>query len=90
MFCLGPLAPSNGESPGRRYCVRVKDVATSPDGIPIAFEVDGSGDHALVFVHGWSCDRSYWAKQLPAFETRYRVVAMDLAGHGESGSGRAD
>jgi len=42
--------------------------ATSPDGIPIAYDDAGSGSPALVFVHGWSCDRSYWRHQLPAFE----------------------
>ena len=43
---------------------------------------------ALVFVHGWSCDRSYWVNQMASFAPRHRVVAIDLAGHGESGSGR--
>src|SRR5918994_764401 len=43
---------------------------------------------ALVFVHGWSCDRSYWSRQLPHFAGRHNVVAIDLAGHGESGVGR--
>lgn len=65
------------------------DVVHSPDGIPISFESAGSGEPALVFVHGWSCDRGYWRGQLPAFADRYRVVALDLAGHGDSGSGRA-
>jgi pimeloyl-ACP methyl ester carboxylesterase len=60
----------------------------SPDGIPIVFDVDGAGDRTLVFVHGWSCDRSYWAQQIPALAPRYRVVAIDLAGHGESGVAR--
>lgn len=62
--------------------------ATSPDGIPIAYEVHGDGAPALVFVHGWSCDRGYWAGQLEPFSRRYTVVAMDLAGHGASGGGR--
>jgi pimeloyl-ACP methyl ester carboxylesterase len=66
----------------------VRDVATSPDGIPIVFDVEGSGDPCLVFVHGWSCDRTYWVHQLPAFAARHRVASVDLAGHGESGSGR--
>jgi len=66
----------------------MKDVATSSDGIPIHFEVDRTGRRAIVFVHGWSCDRTYWASQMRAFADRYRVVAVDLAGHGESGAGR--
>jgi pimeloyl-ACP methyl ester carboxylesterase len=57
----------------------------SADGVPIRYEVHGSGEPALVFVHGWSCDRSYWDAQVPYFSERYRVVTIDLAGHGESG-----
>ena len=44
---------------------------------------------ALVFVHGWSCDRSYWSHQTSYFAARHQVVAVDLAGHGASGMGRA-
>jgi pimeloyl-ACP methyl ester carboxylesterase len=63
-------------------------VATSRDGIPLAFEVHGAGPPTLVFVHGWSCDRSYWRGQLRPLAARYQTVALDLAGHGESGVGR--
>jgi pimeloyl-ACP methyl ester carboxylesterase len=67
--------------------------ATAPDGIRIAYEAHGSGAPgapALIFVHGWSCDRSYWNGQLAAFSPAYKVVAVDLAGHGESALGRRD
>jgi pimeloyl-ACP methyl ester carboxylesterase len=63
-------------------------VATSRDGIPLAFEVHGAGTPTLVFVHGWSCDRSYWRGQVGPLAARYQTVAVDLAGHGESGVGR--
>ena len=36
----------------------------SADGVPIAYEVHGQGSPALVLVHGWSCDRSYWKEQI--------------------------
>lgn len=62
--------------------------ATSSDGTKISYEVHGAGKPALVFLHGWSCDRSYWKKQIEPFAQRYEVVAIDLAGHGESGLGR--
>lgn len=62
----------------------------SADGVEISFEVAGEGDPVLVFVHGWSCDRSYWREQFDRFAEDYRVVAIDLAGHGESGTGRTD
>src|SRR5215211_3854187 len=66
----------------------MRGVVTSRDGIPLAFEVHGAGAPAVVLVHGWSCDRSYWDGQVGPLAARYRTVAVDLAGHGESGSGR--
>lgn len=64
--------------------------AASADGVAIAYEARGAGRRALIFVHGWSCDRTYWKGQLDSLERRYRVVAIDLAGHGESGTNRKD
>lgn len=49
-----------------------------------------SADTALVFVHGWSCDRTYWKHQVDHFAERYQVVAVDLAGHGQSGVDRRE
>jgi len=63
-------------------------VAVSADGLPISYEVSGSGEPALVFVHGWSCDARYWREQVPRFSTRHRVITLDLAGHGHSGAWR--
>ena len=60
------------------------------DGERIAYEVRGKGDLAIVLVHGWSCDRSYFQRQLETFSDRYTVVTLDLAGHGESTLGRED
>jgi pimeloyl-ACP methyl ester carboxylesterase len=67
---------------------RRADTVTSPDGIAIRFDITGAGDRAIVFVHGWSCDRTYWRHQVDAFADVSRVVTIDLAGHGESGDGR--
>src|SRR6266511_936859 len=64
--------------------------AVSADGLPVGFEVRGRGAPALVFVHGWSCDHRYRKSQLSHFAERHRVVVIDLAGHGESGSGRRE
>jgi pimeloyl-ACP methyl ester carboxylesterase len=62
-----------------------RDIATSADGISIAYELHGEASPALIFVHGWSCDRSYWAGQVEPFSQQFTVIAIDLAGHGESG-----
>ncbi len=60
-------------------------VAISKDGTPISYEVYGAGEPTLVFVHGWSCDSRYWRSQVEEFSQKYRVVVLDLAGHGHSG-----
>jgi pimeloyl-ACP methyl ester carboxylesterase len=64
-------------------------VARSPDGLSIGYEVRGSGMPALVFVHGWCCDRTYWRHQLEHFAGTHQVIAPDLGGHGTSGAGRS-
>jgi pimeloyl-ACP methyl ester carboxylesterase len=56
----------------------------SGDGMEIAYTVAGDGPVAVVLIHGWACDRSYWSEQIGALAGTYRVVAVDLAGHGES------
>jgi pimeloyl-ACP methyl ester carboxylesterase len=64
-------------------------VVLSKDGVPISYEIVGSGEPTLVFVHGWSCDARYWRAQLPHFSKNHRVVTLDLAGHGHSGMTRS-
>ena len=68
----------------------VSGTATSPDRIPIRYHAAGKGDPALVFVHCGGCERSFWDGQVAHFAAKHRVVALDLAGHGQSGAGRKD
>ncbi|MGD9950883.1 MAG: alpha/beta fold hydrolase [Desulfobulbus sp.] len=63
-------------------------VVLSRDNTPISYEVYGTGEPTLVFVHGWSCDSRYWRLQVDQFAKKYRVVVLDLAGHGQSGMTR--
>src|SRR5947209_6213394 len=60
------------------------------DGLTVVCDVSGQGDTALVFLHGWCGDRAYWKSQAAAFAKDYRIVAIDQAGHGESGKDRKD
>ncbi len=60
----------------------------APDGVSIAYSAAGAGEIALVFVHGGLANRNFFDGQLKAFANRYRVIAPDLAGHGESGANR--
>lgn len=44
----------------------------------------------MIFIHGWSCDSRYWQKQITAFSKDNQVIAIDLAGHGNSSLDRLD
>lgn len=63
-------------------------LVASKDGTQISYEVYGSGEPTLVFVHGWSCDARYWREQIPEFAKAHKIVVIDLAGHGHSGMTR--
>lgn len=82
----------------RRYCIGLlAALALAPavqaatiNGIPVDYTEYGEGPATLVFVHGWTCDESSWEAQADAFAERYRVVTLDLPGHGDSGSPAED
>lgn len=52
-------------------------------GRAVHYEVRGVGP-TIIFVHGWTCDETSWARQVPVFARHYRVVTLDLPGHGRS------
>jgi pimeloyl-ACP methyl ester carboxylesterase len=67
-----------------------KKTIRTDDGLEIVCDVRGRGDTALVFLHGWCGDREHWKHQAEAFAADYRIVALDQAGHGESGKNRKE
>jgi len=54
------------------------------NGVRLYYERHGDSGEPLVFVHGYSGDISDWRPQLPEFSPAYRVLVMDLRGHGRS------
>lgn len=68
--------------------VMLSRTTASFDGVCIVYSVSGTADTTLVFVHGGMSDRSFWDGQHTFFAEQYRVIALDLAGHGESGQNR--
>lgn len=39
---------------------------------------------AVILIHGFTLDQSFWSKQIPALAKTHRVIALDSPGHGES------
>jgi pimeloyl-ACP methyl ester carboxylesterase len=60
------------------------------DGVRVHYKSYGKGRDALVFVHGWTCNMDFWRGQIPAFESKTRVIAIDLPGHGQSDKPHVD
>ena len=55
------------------------------DGLKIHSSSNGRGSKTIILVHGWTCDDTSWAEQVPLAKT-FRVVTLDLPGHGRSDS----
>ena len=60
------------------------------DGAIINYQVVGTGDTTLLFVHGSYIDQTYWKDQVKYFKQDYTIVTLDLPGHGKSGRDRKD
>lgn len=56
----------------------------SPVSLPLHVEEHGSGGRPLVLVHGFGANSYTWRHWLPALADSYRVVLVDLKGHGAS------
>ena len=54
-------------------------------GTRLFYTDEGDGDPPLLLVHGWGADSAGWSALIPQFQTRHRVLAVDLRGHGRSG-----
>jgi len=87
-IALSPLLFSAAIANGDETAKAKKGMVRAADGLSIVFEDRGKGETALLFLHGWCGDRLWWKHQVDKFADDYRVVAVDQAGHGESGKDR--
>lgn len=86
LMACGEKAVSTQETPANP--VPSEGFINSQDGIPIFYKKQGSGATALVFVHGWCIDGSYFQQQMDHLDDEYTVISIDLPGHGKSGNKR--
>src|SRR5579863_5487316 len=53
------------------------------DSSKLYYESRGTGP-AILFLHGGYLEHSMWAKQVDFFSKKYKVVTIDLPGHGKT------
>ena len=53
------------------------------NGISLAYQERGTG-LPLIFLHAFPLNRTMWAPQEEALSSQFRVITVDLRGHGES------
>ncbi len=82
LFAILFLLPAFGFSQGTGMDT-IKDQFAKIDDVSIHYKVFGKGD-PLILLHGSLESMEDWKKQIPEFSKRYRVIAMDNRGHGQS------
>lgn len=63
--------------------MRAADYLETSDGAKIYYEDNGEGQPILL-VHGWLCSSRFWKKNVSDLAHEFRVVTLDLRGHGNS------
>ena len=55
----------------------------SQGGLSLRYDRAGAGP-AVLLIHGWNGNRTFWTRQVQALRDHHTVITVDLRGHGES------
>jgi non-heme chloroperoxidase len=76
---VAPLLIAGGSAPPSKAAAYLE----TGDGAKIYYEDHGEGQPILL-VHGWLCSSKFWQRNVPELANEFRVVTVDLRGHGNS------
>ena|SRR5579863_4090608 len=86
-----PAPPAGASPPNAGVAPEGPRILLSPDNVHIEYNLYGTGEPAVMLVHGWAENANYWQGQIePLRSAHYSVVTLNLAGHGASGNNRSD
>ena len=77
---LAACGPGEGPAPAGPANATVR-----AGGVDVAYADIPGPAPAVVLLHGWNCDRSFWRLQVPALAGKFRLLLLDLPGFGASG-----
>jgi pimeloyl-ACP methyl ester carboxylesterase/catechol 2,3-dioxygenase-like lactoylglutathione lyase family enzyme len=75
-------APEATPRPGEAEVV--EKVIVTADGLSMHYLSAGKSERTVVFLHGWCGNAAQWKQHIAPVARRYRVIAVDLVGHGKS------
>jgi 3-oxoadipate enol-lactonase len=58
------------------------------NGVTIHYVVEGAGPDAILFIHGLGENLESWRSQITYFSDSCKTIAIDLRGHGKSGTSK--
>lgn len=56
------------------------------DGAYIYYDSEGEG-RPVILIHGWGCSGRFYKKNVDGLKSRFRVITIDMRGHGRSSKG---
>lgn len=68
---------------GLSHSLTPRNVTVDVAGLPLHYTTVGQGE-TVVFLHGWGGEIASFAPVFPRLAERFRVVALDLPGHGRT------
>ena len=80
----GDQESSEQTAPGEPTDLPEERVFKTSDDLAMHYTIAGRGPLAVVFIHGWCGDAAQWQSHIAPVAKRYRVIAVDLVGHGRS------
>ncbi len=84
------ILPKHGSQPDSANSDATANLKTMTlHGDSVAYRDEGTGE-VLLLVHGMGGSSNSWSGVIPLLATKYRVIAPDLLGHGESDKPRGD
>jgi pimeloyl-ACP methyl ester carboxylesterase len=77
--------PSTTSTPEWRATPELARRFEAPDGVALSVRCWGDPTlPALILLHGGGANASWWWPMLPVLSPRYRLLALDFRGHGDS------
>mgnify|MGYP003624168810 CR=1 FL=1 len=69
---------------GNEYFKVINAPKYNPETMPLNYEIIGSGNKKLIFIHGLTGSKNYWKRELETVSNTHQLLLVDLLGFGDS------